>query len=135
MRPLGNIANIALWLSLIFVVILIGTDSIASTTRDLSQKIRLPAGFSIHLYADNISNARSLALSPDGTVFIGTRREGSVYAVKDLDGDHRADRVYMIAEGLNMPNGVAFRDDTLYIAEVNRLLRFDKSDSRWLTGA
>lgn len=119
-----------LWLSVIFVAILSGAHTTASTTEDLLKSIHLPPGFSIHLYTDKITNARSLALSPEGTVFVGTRREGSVYAVKDLNGDHHADKVYVIAQGLNMPNGVAFRNGALFVAEVNRLLRFDQIESR-----
>ncbi len=94
--------------------------------RDLDlDKIKLPPGFEISLFADNVPNARSLRLTPDGTLFVSTRREGKVYAVRDTDGDYVADEVYTIAEGLNMPNGVAFRDGALYVAEVNRILRYD----------
>ena len=94
------------------------------------QKIRLPEGFRIALYTDKVPNARSMALSPGGTLFVGTRREGRVYAVLDNDGDNRADDVITIAEGLNMPNGVAFRDGALYVAEVDRILRFDQIETR-----
>jgi glucose/arabinose dehydrogenase len=86
--------------------------------------IRLPAGFEIALFADDLPGARSLSLSPASTLFVGTRGEGVVYAVRDRDGDHRADEVHRVASGLNMPNGVAFRDGDLYVAEVDRVLRF-----------
>lgn len=88
-------------------------------------KIQLPPGFSISLYADDVPNARSLALSPEGTLYVGTRNAGVVYALRDTDGDHKADRKYVLAKGMNMPNGVAFRDGALYVAEVNRILRYD----------
>ncbi len=88
-------------------------------------KIKLPPGFEISVFAEDLPNARSLRLTPGGTLFVGTRRAGNVYAVRDTDGDHKADAVYTIAEGLNMPNGVAFRDGALYVAEVNRILRYD----------
>ena len=86
--------------------------------------INLPEGFSIEVYAENLENARSLELSPNGTLFVGTRRHGSVYALKDTNNDYHADRVYTLMEGGNMPNGVAFKDGDLYVAEVNRILRF-----------
>lgn len=89
------------------------------------EQIRLPKGFTISLYAGELPNARSLALSPNGTLFVGTRTAGRVYAVVDRDGDHVADRMFILAEGLNMPNGVAFHGGALYVAEVNRVLRFD----------
>ncbi len=92
-------------------------------------KIKLPPGFRISLYAPQVQGARSLALSPNGTLFVGTFRmrrsaPGKVYAVLDDDGDLRADRVLTLAEGLNMPNGVAWRDGDLYVAEVSRILKF-----------
>jgi len=86
-------------------------------------RLRLPDGFRIELYARGVENARQMALSPAGTLFVSTRQAGNVYAVLDDDRDHRADRVVTIARGLNMPNGVALRDGTLFVAEVSRLLR------------
>jgi len=89
------------------------------------EKIKLPPGFTIDIYATGVRNARSMVLSPGGTLFVGTRNAGNVYAVRDENGDARADRVYTIASGLHMPNGVAFRDGALYVAEVSRILRYD----------
>ncbi len=92
--------------------------------------IKLPPGFAISVYADNVPEARSLALSPSGVLFVGTRREGRVYAVLDQNKDLRADRVITVAEGLEMPNGVALWDGDLYVAEVHRILRFRDIESR-----
>ncbi|MBI4831473.1 MAG: sorbosone dehydrogenase family protein [Candidatus Lindowbacteria bacterium] len=89
------------------------------------RRIKLPPGFAINIYAANVPNARSMTLSPNGTLFVGTRSEGNVYAVLDRDKDNKADEVITLARRLNMPNGVAFRDGSLYVAEVNRILRFD----------
>jgi glucose/arabinose dehydrogenase len=88
-------------------------------------KIKLPPGFTIDVYA-RVVDARSMALGAKGTVFVGTRTHGKVYALVDTDRDYKADEVLTIAEGLYMPNGVAFRDGSLYVAEVNRILRFDR---------
>ncbi len=92
--------------------------------------VKLPDGFSISVYAENVDNARSMILSENGTLFVGTRRKGNVYAVRDEDGDQRADKVYTIAGGLNMPNGVEVKDGNLYVAEVNRVLRYDSIEKR-----
>ena len=86
--------------------------------------IELPAGFRIDVFADNVPNARQMAAGPDGIVFVGSRAEGKVYAVVDRDGDHRADQVHVLARNLNMPSGIAYRDGALYVAAVNRVLRF-----------
>jgi len=92
------------------------------------EKINLPPGFRIEIFAGNINNARSLALSEKGTVFVGTRTEGKVYALKDTDGDFKADEIITITEGLNVPNGVAVNDGNLFVAEMSRILRFDAID-------
>jgi glucose/arabinose dehydrogenase len=96
----------------------------AATAAPPIERLKLPPGFKVEVFADNVENARSLALGDKGTVFVGTRSEGSVYALVDANGDGKAE-VITIAEGLNSPNGVAFRDGALYIAEINRILRFD----------
>ena len=93
-------------------------------------KIKLPPGFEIKIYASGVKGARSMALSPKGTLFVGTRGEGQVYAVVDRNKDHIADEVITLAEGLNMPNGVAFRNGSLYVAEIDRVLRFDNIETR-----
>ena len=92
--------------------------------------INLPPGFSITLYADHVPGARSLALGDGGTVFVGTRGEGVVYALTPTEDGTRAARVRTIASGLRMPNGVAFRDGALFVAEVSRVLRFDAIEGR-----
>ncbi|HVO94637.1 MAG TPA: hypothetical protein VMT22_17440 [Terriglobales bacterium] len=89
-------------------------------------KIRLPAGFEISLYA-RVPSARSMTLSPDGTLFVGTRTAGSVYAIQTRGRDQTP---ITIAHGLNMPNGVAFKDGALYVAEANRLLRYDDMETK-----
>jgi glucose/arabinose dehydrogenase len=94
------------------------------------KKIRLPPGFVINVYADNVPGARSLAMGKNGTVFVGTREEGKVYALLDRNKDKRTDKILIIASGLNMPNGVAFRDGSLYVAEINRILRYDNIEKR-----
>ena len=89
------------------------------------ETIKLPPGFRIELYASGIEGARSMALGPKGVLFVGTKGEGKVYAVLDKNGDQKADEILTIARGLNMPNGVAWRDGALYVAEVSRILRLD----------
>ncbi len=91
--------------------------------------IKLPPGFSIAVYAE-VDNARSMAISPGGTLFVGNRDEDKVYAVRDTDGDKKADRKWVLASGLNMPNGVAFRDGALYIAENSVISRLDNIESK-----
>ena len=93
-------------------------------------EIQLPPGFQIDVYADKVENARSMAMGDKGTLFVSTRKAGKVYAIVDRNRDNKADGVFTLAKGLNMPNGVAFRDGSLYVAEVSRILRFDNIEDR-----
>jgi len=93
------------------------------------EKIKLPPGFRMDVYAD-VPHARSMARGDKGTLFVGTRADGKLYAVRDRNGDNRADEVRVLASGMNTPNGVAFRQGALFVAEVNRVLRFDRVEER-----
>lgn len=90
----------------------------------------LPEGFDIAYFAKNVEGARSMVRGPKGTLFVGTRRLDKVYALSDTDGDHVIDKTRVIATGLRSPNGVAIKDGNLYVAEVNRVLRFDGIEDR-----
>ncbi len=102
----------------------------ASSNRKIPlEQIRLPQGFRISVFANNVPNARSLRRGDRGTIFVGTR-EDSVFALQDSNGDGKADRVYTIAKGLNQPNGVAFKEGSLFVGEISRILRYDNIESR-----
>lgn len=92
-------------------------------------KIKLPAGFQIDVWAE-VENARSMALSPSGVVYVGNKDKDKVYAVKDTNGDNKADKKWTVASDLNMPNGVAFRDGDLFIAEVSRISKIEDVESK-----
>lgn len=85
-------------------------------------KIKLPPGFQISLWAEGMPNARSLAIGKKGTVFVGTRLVGNVYAVVDRNGKRE---VKTILKGLHRPNGIVFKNGALYVAELSRILRYD----------
>src|SRR6266704_4955554 len=93
-------------------------------------KIKLPPGFSISIYATGVPNAQEMALGSNGTLFAGSMNAGNVYAVVDHDSDNRADEVIKVANGLNMPSGIAFRNGSLYVAEVSRVTRYDNIEAQ-----
>jgi len=106
-------------------------SALAAVFADLPlNTLRLPEGFAIELYAGDVEGARSLALGPDGTVYAGTRRIDRVYAIPDRNRDGKGDEVLIIDSGLNSPNGVAVWDDDLYVAEIDRILRYDNIGGR-----
>ena len=86
-------------------------------------KLKVPAGFNIEVYASGIANARSLAEGDKGTVFVGSRLVGNLYAIVNKDGKRT---VKTLASGLHRPNGVAFKNGTLYIAELSKISKIDK---------
>ncbi len=101
----------------------------ASTSGLPLDKIKLPPGFVISVYADDLPNARSLELSSNGTLFVGTRDAGNVYAAKDENSDFHTDKKWTIASGLDQPNGVALQDGDLYVAEISKISKFSNIES------
>ena len=83
---------------------------------------KLPPGFKIELWVGDLKEARSLTLGAKGTVFVGQRLHDGVFAIIDK-GDHR--EVKQIAKGRPAPNGVAFSNGTLFVAERERIVRYD----------
>ena len=85
-------------------------------------RIKVPPGFKVELWASGIPGARMMTRGDQGTVFVGTRIIGRVYAVSDRSGKRESK---IIAEKLTQPNGVVFRNGSLYVAAINKLLRYD----------
>jgi len=89
--------------------------------------LKAPKGFNIEVYASGMPNARSLALSDKGTVFVGSRLQDKVYAITNKDGKRQ---VHVLVSGLYRPNGVAFKNGTLYIAELSQISKIDNVDDK-----
>lgn len=90
----------------------------------LPNPITLPPGFVINVYAEGLDGPRMLALGPDGLLYAAERGAGRVVRLPDQDGDGRADRVEVVADGLSAPSSLDFyRDGSLYVGETTRVLR------------
>ena len=87
-------------------------------------RLQLPPGFEIELFV-RVPNARQMALG-NNTLFVGSMRAGKVYAIP-LQGSRKP---VVIADGLNMPVGVAFRNGDLYVSAVSRILRLRDIEAR-----
>jgi glucose/arabinose dehydrogenase len=90
-------------------------------------KLKVPAGFKIELWATGVANARSMRFGDKGTLFVSTRLAGNVYAIVDKDGKRE---VKTIAKGLHRPNGIAFKNGSLYVAELSKVWRYDDIESK-----
>jgi glucose/arabinose dehydrogenase len=102
---------------------------------DASQKLPLqllsvPSGAKVSVYA-RVPNARQMVLSPNGTLFVGNRDGGGgVWAVVDKDKDGVGEQVIQIGKNMRSPNGVEFKDGSLYVGEISRILRYDNIESQ-----
>lgn len=89
-------------------------------------KLQVPPGFQVELWAHGIPGGRMMTRGDNGTVFVGTRAIGRVYAVMDKDGK-RTSKV--VVDKLNQPNGVLYKNGSLYVAAINKVLRFDNIEA------
>jgi glucose/arabinose dehydrogenase len=114
-------------LSKIFFISLLATAHVIAddSHQAVLKQLKLPKGFSISIFAKDLPNARTLALGDEGVIYIGTRQQGSVYAVQDTDNDGFADKKYTLATDLYMPNGIAYKNKALYVAQPHRIIRFN----------
>ena len=99
-------------------------DGTNNRYKSIIKRITLPDGFNIEIYSDKIQNARSLAVGDDGTVYVGSRGSGKIYALPDYDKNGKPDATIVIAQDLIMPIGVAFFNGDLFVTEVSRIIVF-----------
>ena len=92
-------------------------------------KLKVPEGFKVSFFAKDVDPARSLAIGDNGTVFVGNRKGKSVYALVDADKDGIAEKKYTIVKDLSTPNGVAFHNGSLYIAQISKIWRIDNIEA------
>ena len=90
------------------------------------KNLKVPPGFQVELWAHGIPGGRMMTRGDKGTVFVGTRIIGRVYAVMDK-GDKREPKI--LAEKLTQPNGVLFKNGSLYVAAINKVLRYDNIEA------
>ncbi len=96
---------------------------------EASRRLTVPAGFAIRIFAEGLEGkARFMAFGPDGALYLTLMNAGRIVRLPDRDGDGRADRVEVVAEGLNLPHGIEWRDGWLYVAEGDRIERLRDGD-------
>jgi len=93
-------------------------------------KIKLPDGFSIKLFANDLPGARFMTRGDKGTIFVGTKGNDKVYALVPDPSGKRPPRKITLLTGLNEPNGVVFHQGALYVAEISRILKYDRIEAR-----
>ncbi len=121
-------------------IMLSGVAAWAAGLEDNLKLIQLPKGFEIDVVAAIAGDARSMALGPNGTLFVGTMNSGRILALVDENGDFKADKTYTIFDGrkqklpdgstIQRPSGLAFRDGSLYVGAISHILRWDDIENR-----
>ena len=126
--------NLKIMINIFHLSLLFFLSAFSSKNNDLDtflKKIVLPDGFKIEIYASDVENARSMTVSPSGTIFVGNRKSDNVFALIDENKDGKVDKKYLITDKLkNMPNGVAFHEGDLYVAEVNKIWVFKDIENK-----
>ena len=105
------------------------TPSLATPAEKIPiDKLKLPAGFKAEIWSHGHPGGRTMVMGPKGTVFMGSRIIGRVYAITDKNGKRE---VKIIAQGLTQPNGLAIgKDGALYVLAINRVLRYDNIEDK-----
>jgi len=121
------------WVTVGFSALMTLSSQAEESTEKLNEKLallQLPPGFRIQVLAADVEDARQMALGDQGTVFVGSRKAGKIHAIVDADMDGVSDQVWLIAEGLKMPSGLEFRDGSLYVGDLDRILRYDDIENQ-----
>ncbi len=90
-------------------------------------RIKLPAGFKAEVYSFGHPGGRTMAIGANGTIFMGTRQLGRVYAITNRDGKRE---VKVLLQGLTQPNGIVVKDGALYVLAINRVFRYDDIENK-----
>jgi glucose/arabinose dehydrogenase len=96
-----------------------------SAGQDRDHALRVPDGFHVSVFADKLQGVRYLALGPGNAIYASQTASGLIVKLTDVNRDGLADTVVTVARGLHGPFGIAFRGDTMYVAEERDVLRFD----------
>ena len=126
--------RLPLWFAAVFSCIVMMQPE-AMTPSQLAARLQVPAGFKVSVFAKGLPDARAMVWGDQGTLFVGSSGAGVVYALRDASRDGRAgvmkvESVKIVARDLRMPIGVAFRNGSLYVSAIDRILRYDGIEAR-----
>ncbi len=92
--------------------------------------ITVTKGFGLTLYASDLGDAKQMAIGSQGTLFVGSKKSGTIYALVDSDNDGQVNKRYLIGKGLEYPEAIAFHQGDLYVADEDRILRYPDIENR-----
>ncbi|QBF82407.1 L-sorbosone dehydrogenase [Shewanella maritima] len=112
-----------------FSVAVVGLSASQHAYAD-SMTITVTKGFGITLFASDLGDVKQMAIGDKGTLFVGSKKKGTIYALEDGNGDGKVDKRYLIAKGMDYPEAIAFKDGHLYATEEDRIVRFANIETR-----
>ena len=107
------------------------TLKVDSAISDLTNKLGVPEGFKISIYADGLESPRQITETNDGYIIVGSKNGKNVFALQDLDGDGYAENKILLAKDLQNPTGVVVYEGDLYFSEIDKIWRIKDIDG-WL---
>ena len=96
---------------------------------EASQRISVPPGFAIRIFAQGLNDPRFMAVGPDGSLYVALFGAGQIARLPDQDRSGQVDRVQIVASGLNLPHNMEFHDGSLYVAENDKIERLSNQDA------
>ena len=115
-------------LSILFSIFLISFYTNANSDLD---KLNVPYGFEISIFADKLDSPRQLAETDEGYVIAGSKKGNKIYALLDQDLDGYAEKRILVADNLQNPTGVTVYGGDLYFAEIDTVWIIKEIDN-WL---
>jgi glucose/arabinose dehydrogenase len=107
----------------------------SGTVGALDGKLRVPAGFSVRYFAQNVPGVRFMTVGPDGAVYATQPDKGRVLRLPDVNKDGVADTVIVVVSGLNKPHGLAFQQGAFYVANTDGVVRVPLAATMVASGA
>lgn len=114
----------------LFLACISGLFSLSIQAALQPKMITVSKGFGLTLYASDLGDAKQMALGDKGTLFVGSHKKGTILALVDSNQDGRVDKRYVVAKGLDNPEGIAFHNGDLYAAVEERIVRFVDIENR-----
>lgn len=131
----------SVWLSLLLVATIAQADmaSVAPVPAKPEAAIQLPEGFRLNVFArlsrageDYFRGPRMMAFGPDGHLYVSTGMDNQVFMLPDNNKDGVADNAILVTNELNGPQGLAFVDGQLLVANQDSAVRLEKgADGQW----
>lgn len=95
----------------------------AGTVTTLDGRLRVPAGFRVSYFAQNVDGVRFMTVGPDGAIYASQPGKGRIIRLADANRDGVADSVSVVVTGLKQPHGLAFHAGALYVANTDGVVR------------